>query len=204
MKTIKIKGEQKGFVVDDATGSRIVELKTSGSNDWVNLNGVSVNISDVRLVLDGLDEDNRAKFKDKENEDRREENNGDYKMAQQEFRNLVMAQLKMSQVEKVKYNLIIAGCYCRAITNLEIKTWADKNLDLGNNLKKIIIDELSLGAELIVSPLKYRNLFMRDDRINKIFSGEYLGRGAMLGVAERIMAATYGEINDIKKYGSRI
>ena len=193
MKTIKIKGEQKGFVVSEETGNKLKEFKKQGKGGWVDLNGFSGDISDIRYIIDGVDEDNRAKFKEEQKEDLNK--NLEIVSAYNEklYRDEILMFLNSSKNKKIEYNLKIASFYCFAFTGLWLKEYVIAQPEKLNELKDILFNELD-NVELIVLPKKYRSVFVLSDNQDKYKERDFANRMMM-----RVISRTYDEISDIKK-----
>lgn len=180
MKTIKIKGENKGFVVSDEVGLNLREYKKQGKVGWVDLNGFSGDIADIRYIIDGVDEDNRSKYKQEEEEGRMKENNKVIDYNAEEYRNEIYKYLHADKNKKIDYNLRIASFYCYAFTGKWLKEYAKDHPEKIIDLKSILSQELDT-QELIVMPRKYKRVFMLEDNQNKYDSRSFANR-IMMGV----------------------
>jgi hypothetical protein len=162
--TITIKGQKEKHIVSGEPAENIrrlfKEYRLTGKDSFVDMNEWMGNVSEIKLITAGIDEDNRDKSKSAMSDARKQENDRFYKEEERIFI-AQMQHLKNSNLtDKVSYNLRMSEIFMQQYTGKTVRElFHDKELkasiisaienDLRNNPK-------SKGC--IANPVCYKHL----------------------------------------------
>lgn len=185
--TVYIKGTNKGVVVTNDIAEQIKAAKKKGIDGWLDLNGWSGNVSEIKHIFDGVDESNRENYKEELKNENRLANEQGYQEVEKEYFAQIKKVMFGTDAEKIKYNLTFASFICHAITGLWLKEWGNNNPNEFKQLTEVVAENIK--THFVVNPTKYKHIFPFADSKKNI---ESIARsGAFRIVEKHLMEAVH-------------